>query len=102
MLLKCISRPIKKRSLTQVDGMARNLCVVSLSALQSCGRCSCHSGLTSQSGPPSDLPVRCYAGLFRVSAFSLDLAEELAPLFVFCVAVKLLLQGVDELRALAS
>ena len=87
--------------MTQVDGIARNLCSVSLSTLQSCGRCSCHSGLAIQSGPPGDLPVRCHAGFFRASAFSLDFAEELAAL-VSCVAVKLLLQGVDKLRALAS
>ena len=104
VLLKCISRPIKKRSLTQEGGMTRNLCDVSLSTLQSSGSCSCHSGRTSQSGTPSDLPVRSRAGLFRASAFRLDFAdfaEELAPL-VSCVAVKLLLLGDDELRALAS
>ena len=75
------------------------LCCV-LSTLQLCGRCSCHSGHTSQSDPSDNLPVRSRAGLFRASAFRPDFAEELFS--AVSRAAKLLLQGDDELRALAS
>ena len=80
--------------------MTRNLCAVSLSTLQPCGRCSCHSDLTNQSGPQGDLPVRSSAGIFRASSFRSDFAEELFS--AVSRAAKLLLQGDDELRALAS
>ena len=52
-------------SLIGVEGIAWNHCAVSLSILSPYGRCSCHSELTSQSGPPVDRPVRSGAGLFR-------------------------------------
>ncbi|KAH0500102.1 Eukaryotic initiation factor 4A-I [Microtus ochrogaster] len=55
---------------------------------------------TSQSGPPGDLPISNSAGLFRTPAFRLCFVEELVPV-VSCAVVKLLLQGDDELRALA-
>ena len=84
-----------------VNGLHRNKYSVSLNKLYTDGRCSCHSGLTSQSCTPGDLPVRSSAGLFRAAIFSLGFEEELSPVDS-CSRVQLLLQRDDELRTLAK
>ena len=84
-----------------VNGLHRNKYSVSLNKLYTDGRCSCHSGLTSQSCIPGDLPVRSSAGLFQAAIFSLGFEEELSPVDS-CSRVQLLLQGDDALRTLAK
>lgn len=55
-------------------------------------RCSCHSYLTSQSGPPSDLSVRSGAGPFWLQYFRTGFKEELASVGLFAVLL-VVLQG---------
>ena len=56
---------------------------------------------TTQANQALQVTCQAEAGLFRAATLKLGFAEELFSV-VSCAAVKLLLLGVDELRALVS